>query len=150
MALCAFALLLTGCNTGNGIVTVASTQAAIRVVNLIPNALTLREHLGHATELIDSLLGLSPTGRIQLGHQGFELGQRVDGGQGSPDLAAHRVAGQVPTRVLAQVAQALFDRNQRSRQPFARIGFADERVEKGRLAHVGSSHNRDRGFFGCR
>lgn len=37
-ALCAFALLLTGCNTGNGIVTVANTQSHIRVVNLIPNA----------------------------------------------------------------------------------------------------------------
>ena len=37
-ALCAFALLLSGCNTGNGIVTVASTQASVRVVNLIPNA----------------------------------------------------------------------------------------------------------------
>jgi phenylpropionate dioxygenase-like ring-hydroxylating dioxygenase large terminal subunit len=35
-------------------------------VNLIPNGTTLREHLGKATELIDNLLGLSPTGRIQL------------------------------------------------------------------------------------
>lgn len=34
--------------------------------NLIPNEMTLQEHLGHATELIDALLGLSPTGRIQL------------------------------------------------------------------------------------
>ncbi|MEO8739025.1 MAG: DUF4397 domain-containing protein [Casimicrobiaceae bacterium] len=37
-AVCAFALLLTGCNTGNGIVTVANTQSHVRVVNLIPNA----------------------------------------------------------------------------------------------------------------
>jgi hypothetical protein len=32
------ALLVAGCNTGNGVVTVASTQAQVRVVNLIPNA----------------------------------------------------------------------------------------------------------------
>ena len=37
-AFCAFALLLTGCNTGNGIVTLANTQAHLRIVNLIPNA----------------------------------------------------------------------------------------------------------------
>jgi phenylpropionate dioxygenase-like ring-hydroxylating dioxygenase large terminal subunit len=35
-------------------------------VNLNPNGQCLREHLGRATELIDALLGLSPTGRIKL------------------------------------------------------------------------------------
>jgi len=34
----AFGVLLAGCNTGNGVVTVASTQSNLRVVNLIPNA----------------------------------------------------------------------------------------------------------------
>lgn len=34
----AFSVLLAGCNTGNGVVTVASTQSNLRVVNLIPNA----------------------------------------------------------------------------------------------------------------
>jgi len=37
-ALCTIALLLTACNTGNGVVTVASTKANLRIVNLIPNA----------------------------------------------------------------------------------------------------------------
>jgi hypothetical protein len=32
------ALLVAGCNTGNGVVTLASTQSQVRVVNLIPNA----------------------------------------------------------------------------------------------------------------
>lgn len=36
--LCAAALLLGSCNGGNGVVTVASTKSALRVVNLIPNA----------------------------------------------------------------------------------------------------------------
>jgi hypothetical protein len=36
--LCAAALLLTACNTGNGVVTVASTKSNLRIVNLIPNA----------------------------------------------------------------------------------------------------------------
>jgi hypothetical protein len=36
--LCAVVLLLGGCNGGNGVVTVASTQASMRIVNLIPNA----------------------------------------------------------------------------------------------------------------
>jgi hypothetical protein len=36
--LCAIALLLTGCNTGNGVVTLASTKSNLRIVNLIPNA----------------------------------------------------------------------------------------------------------------
>lgn len=51
-----------------GLTPVARTESygGFIFVNLIPNHLTLREHLGHATELIDSLLGLSPTGRIQL------------------------------------------------------------------------------------
>lgn len=35
-------------------------------VNLVPNGISLADHLGHATELIDALLGLSPTGRISL------------------------------------------------------------------------------------
>jgi len=35
-------------------------------VNLISNGISLLEHLGHATELIDTLLGLSPVGRIRL------------------------------------------------------------------------------------
>lgn len=35
-------------------------------VNLVPNGKTLKDHLGRATELIDALVGLSPTGRIQL------------------------------------------------------------------------------------
>src|SRR5262249_48928918 len=36
---CVVALLLLGsCNSGNGVVTVASTKANLRVVNLIPNA----------------------------------------------------------------------------------------------------------------
>ena len=34
----ATAALLVGCNTGNGVVTVASTQSNVRVINLIPNA----------------------------------------------------------------------------------------------------------------
>ena len=34
----ATAALLVGCNTGNGVVTVASTQSNLRIVNLIPNA----------------------------------------------------------------------------------------------------------------
>jgi len=34
----ATAALLVGCNTGNGVVTVASTQSNVRIVNLIPNA----------------------------------------------------------------------------------------------------------------
>ena len=38
IALGGIALLLLGCNTGNGVVTVASTQSQVRVVNLIPNA----------------------------------------------------------------------------------------------------------------
>jgi hypothetical protein len=37
-ALCALALLLTGCNTGNGVVTLASTKSNLRIVNLIPYA----------------------------------------------------------------------------------------------------------------
>src|SRR5664279_3441235 len=37
-ALCAVALLLTACNTGNGVVTLASTKSNLRIVNLIPNA----------------------------------------------------------------------------------------------------------------
>ena len=37
-ALCGIALLLVGCNTGNGVVTIASTQSQVRVVNLIPYA----------------------------------------------------------------------------------------------------------------
>src|SRR5450631_647596 len=37
-ALCAVALLLTGCNTGNGVVTLASTKSNLRILNLIPNA----------------------------------------------------------------------------------------------------------------
>lgn len=37
-AVCGIALLLTGCNTGNGVVTLASTKANVRYVNLIPNA----------------------------------------------------------------------------------------------------------------
>jgi hypothetical protein len=37
-ALCAVVLLLTGCDSGNGVVSVSSTQANLRVVNLIPNA----------------------------------------------------------------------------------------------------------------
>ncbi|HXX84999.1 MAG TPA: DUF4397 domain-containing protein [Casimicrobiaceae bacterium] len=37
-ALCAAALLLGSCNSGNGVVTVASTKSNLRVVNLIPNA----------------------------------------------------------------------------------------------------------------
>src|SRR5438094_6465178 len=36
--LCTIALLLAACNTGNGVVTVASTKSNLRVVNLIPNA----------------------------------------------------------------------------------------------------------------
>jgi hypothetical protein len=36
--LCAITLLLTACNTGNGVVTVASTKSNLRIVNLIPNA----------------------------------------------------------------------------------------------------------------
>lgn len=35
-------------------------------VNLIPNGIALKDHLGRATDLIDALLGLSPTGRISL------------------------------------------------------------------------------------
>jgi nitrite reductase/ring-hydroxylating ferredoxin subunit len=35
-------------------------------VNLVPNGITLKEHLGRATQLIDNLCGLSPTGRIML------------------------------------------------------------------------------------
>jgi phenylpropionate dioxygenase-like ring-hydroxylating dioxygenase large terminal subunit len=35
-------------------------------VNLVPNGVSLKEHLGHATDLIDGLLGLSPTGKIRL------------------------------------------------------------------------------------
>lgn len=35
-------------------------------VNLVPNGISLVDHLGRATELIDNLLGLSPTGRIRL------------------------------------------------------------------------------------
>jgi hypothetical protein len=38
VAALAAALILGGCNTGNGVVTVASTQSQLRVVNLIPNA----------------------------------------------------------------------------------------------------------------
>ncbi len=34
----ATAALLVGCNTGNGVVTVASTQSNLRIVNVIPNA----------------------------------------------------------------------------------------------------------------
>ncbi|MEP6941535.1 MAG: DUF4397 domain-containing protein [Betaproteobacteria bacterium] len=34
----ATATLLVGCNTGNGVVTVASTKSNVRIVNLIPNA----------------------------------------------------------------------------------------------------------------
>ena len=37
-ALCGAALLLAACNTGNGVVTVASTKSNLRVVNLIPYA----------------------------------------------------------------------------------------------------------------
>jgi hypothetical protein len=36
--LCVITLLLTACNTGNGVVTVASTKSNLRIVNLIPNA----------------------------------------------------------------------------------------------------------------
>jgi len=36
--LCAITLLLTACNTGTGVVTVASTKSNLRIVNLIPNA----------------------------------------------------------------------------------------------------------------
>lgn len=35
---CVVALLLGSCNSGNGVITVASTKANLRVVNLIPNA----------------------------------------------------------------------------------------------------------------
>lgn len=35
-------------------------------VNLVANGLSLKDHLGKATELIDNLLGLSPTGKIRL------------------------------------------------------------------------------------
>lgn len=34
--------------------------------NLVANGISLKQHLGRATELIDALLGLSPTGRIRL------------------------------------------------------------------------------------
>jgi Domain of unknown function (DUF4397) len=36
--LCAASLLLAACNTGNGVVTVASTKSNLRILNLIPNA----------------------------------------------------------------------------------------------------------------
>ncbi|HEY6870843.1 MAG TPA: aromatic ring-hydroxylating dioxygenase subunit alpha [Novosphingobium sp.] len=35
-------------------------------VNLVPNGIPLKDHLGKATVLIDNLLGLSPTGKIRL------------------------------------------------------------------------------------
>lgn len=35
-------------------------------VNLVPNGISLKQHLGRATDLIDGLLGLSPTGKIRL------------------------------------------------------------------------------------
>jgi Domain of unknown function (DUF4397) len=38
VTLCGIALLLTACNTGNGVVTVASTKSNLRIVNLIPYA----------------------------------------------------------------------------------------------------------------
>lgn len=38
VALCGIALLLAACNTGNGVVTLASTKSNLRIVNLIPYA----------------------------------------------------------------------------------------------------------------
>jgi hypothetical protein len=77
--LCAFALFLAGCNTGNGVVTVSSTKANLRIVNLIPNAggpvdVTLDDNafaagLGFETlqlyQQIDSVTQANPTRTIQ-------------------------------------------------------------------------------------
>ncbi len=53
-------------NAGLAPVPAVESYGGFIFVNLVPSGKSLREHLGRATDLIDSLLGLSPVGRIQL------------------------------------------------------------------------------------